>query len=62
MGENDNITPPSKGQFMQNNIKNSEMKIIEHAGHLSNLENADQFNEHLTLFVESVYEMNHKNQ
>lgn len=54
-GEKDNITPPAKGQFMQNNIKNSELKIIEQAGHLSNLENADQFNEYLMSFVDSLF-------
>ncbi|MEX0661908.1 MAG: alpha/beta fold hydrolase [Balneolaceae bacterium] len=60
MGEKDNITPPSKGKFMQNNINHSELKIIKHAGHVSNLENADQFNEHLTKFVDSIYESTHK--
>lgn len=60
MGEEDNITPPSKGQLMQNNIKDSELTIIKNAGHLSNLENADQFNVHLTRFVDSVYEMDYK--
>lgn len=60
MGEEDKITPPSKGQFMQNKIEDSELKIVENAGHLSNLENADHFNKHLTQFVNSLYEMDHK--
>ncbi len=56
VGEEDNITPPSKGQFMQNKIKDSELKIVENAGHLSNLENAGQFNKYLNNFISSIYE------
>ncbi len=60
MGEEDQITPPSKGQFMQNKIKDSELKIVENAGHLSNLENSDQFNKYLTDFMDSLYEMDYR--
>lgn len=56
MGEEDKITPPSKGQFMQNNINNSELKLVENAGHLSNLDNPNHFNKLLTQFVDSLYE------
>jgi pimeloyl-ACP methyl ester carboxylesterase len=31
------------------------LKIIDHAGHLANLENPDEFNVELKKFVESVY-------
>jgi 3-oxoadipate enol-lactonase len=32
-------------------IDNSELIVIEGAGHLSNLENPEQFNEHLKSFL-----------
>lgn len=54
-GEKDIITPPAAAQSMHEKTKNSLLKIIEHAGHLSNMENPDQFNEHLKKFVESIY-------
>lgn len=60
MGEEDKITPPAKGQYIKNNIKDSELKIVAQAGHLSNLENPDQFNEHLKTFVDSIYGMDPK--
>jgi len=42
-------------RFMHEKIEGSFLKIIDHAGHLSNLENPDEFNVQLKKFVESVY-------
>ena len=53
-GKEDKITPPSAAQFMHEKIKDSTLKIIEHAGHLSNLENADEFNYQLERFIDKV--------
>ena len=54
VGEEDKITPPEAAQFMQNEIHGSVMSVIENAGHLSNLENPDQFNEQLIKFLEKI--------
>jgi len=51
VGEDDKITPPEAAQFMQNEINGSVMSVIENAGHLSNLENPEQFNEQLIKFL-----------
>ena len=51
VGKEDKITPPEAAQFMHEKIKGSELSIIENAGHLSNLENPDQFNEQLKKFL-----------
>jgi 3-oxoadipate enol-lactonase len=54
VGEEDKITPPELALFMQNNIKGALLHRIEHAGHLSNIENAYDFNNHLLQFINSV--------
>jgi pimeloyl-ACP methyl ester carboxylesterase len=54
VGKEDKITPPAAAQFMHEKIKDSFLNIIEHAGHLSNMENPVEFNEHLKKFVANV--------
>jgi 3-oxoadipate enol-lactonase len=51
VGSEDKITPPSSALKMNELINNSELIVIEGAGHLSNLENPEQFNEHLKSFL-----------
>ena len=51
VGKEDEITPPDVAKSMQRKIKGSKLHIIEQAGHLSNIENSDEFNEHLIEFV-----------
>jgi pimeloyl-ACP methyl ester carboxylesterase len=51
VGEEDKITPPETAQFMYEEIKGSVMSVIKNAGHLSNLENPDQFNAQLFKFL-----------
>ena len=51
VGKEDKITPPEAAQFMHEKINGSVLSVIEHAGHLSNLENPDQFNEQLKKFL-----------
>jgi len=55
VGSEDKITPPAAARFMHEKIKGSLLKVIDHAGHLSNLENPDEFNVQLKKFVASVY-------
>lgn len=51
VGKEDKITPPEAAQWMHERINESSMKIIEQAGHLSNLENALEFNDQLRKFL-----------
>lgn len=55
VGSEDKITPPAAAGFMHERIKGSMLKIIDHAGHLSNLENPGEFNDQLKKFIASVY-------
>lgn len=55
VGEEDKITPPEVSELMHEKIKDSDLHIISHAGHLSNLEKPDEFNEQLKLFFAKVY-------
>jgi 3-oxoadipate enol-lactonase len=51
VGEHDKLTPPSASEAMQRQITGSEIQIIRHAGHMSNLENASEFDKHLIDFL-----------
>jgi pimeloyl-ACP methyl ester carboxylesterase len=54
VGEDDKITPPVAARQMHKNIKGSILKVIENAGHLSNIENSFEFNIHLEKFISTV--------
>jgi pimeloyl-ACP methyl ester carboxylesterase len=54
VGKEDKITPPSVSILMHEKIQGSLLKIIENAGHLSNLENPQEFNTQLDRFVQQV--------
>lgn len=51
VGKEDKITPPSASQLMQEKIQGALLYIIEHAGHVSNMENPVQFNEKVMRFI-----------
>lgn len=54
VGKEDIVTPPEAAKFMHENIKGSLLKIIDHAGHLSNMENPEEFNLQLKQFLSSL--------
>lgn len=54
VGKEDEITPPDVALSMHEKIKGSILKEIAQAGHLSNLENPNEFNQHLTGFLSSI--------
>ncbi|MGB2869353.1 MAG: alpha/beta fold hydrolase [Bacteroidota bacterium] len=54
VGEHDKLTPPSASQMMKEKIKNSELHILKNAAHMSNIENGDEFNDHLTGFLRKL--------
>lgn len=54
VGEHDGITPPDASRAMQAKIGGSELHVIPDAGHMSNLENPEEFNKHLLSFLKRV--------
>lgn len=56
VGKEDVITPPETARLMHEKIKHSILHIIDHAGHLSNMENPGEFNDQLKKFVTSVFQ------
>jgi len=54
VGESDKITPPDLSRRMQSLIPKSELHVIPHAAHLSNIENPKEFNRHLLSFLEKL--------
>jgi len=55
VGEKDEITPPLHAQLMHEKITGSLLEVIPNAGHLSNLENPEFFNEKLMGFLRNNY-------
>jgi pimeloyl-ACP methyl ester carboxylesterase len=54
VGKEDKITPIAAAQQMHESIRDSKLKIIQHAGHVTNLENPTAFNFQLVKFLELV--------
>lgn len=54
VGREDDVTPVSVARFMRDNITGSQLYEIEYAGHLANLENTHEFNQHFKGFVNKV--------
>jgi pimeloyl-ACP methyl ester carboxylesterase len=53
-GREDKITPLVQSEFMHKTIPLSELAIINYAGHMSNLEQPEIFNEHLSNFISGL--------
>ena len=51
VGELDTLTPPSLAREISNEIANAKLDIIKGAGHLSNIEQPDIFNEKVINFL-----------
>jgi pimeloyl-ACP methyl ester carboxylesterase len=54
VGDQDALTPVSASQEMHDRIRGSEMRIIKNAAHLSNIENADEFNKYVSDFLNKL--------
>jgi 3-oxoadipate enol-lactonase len=54
VGRDDAITPVADSENMQQRIPGSRLVIIENAGHVSNVEQADVFNAELKTFVDQI--------
>lgn len=55
-GEHDTLTPPTAAEAMHEKIAKSQLQIISHAAHMSNLENPEEFNKHLIDFLENGFQ------
>ena len=53
-GAQDVVTPLAQSQFLAEHIPNATLKSIDCAGHLSNLEQPDEFNRHLLHFISKI--------
>lgn len=51
VGEDDALTPPALSQAMHQAIAGSELHLVPGAGHLSSVENPDEFNKRLLDFL-----------
>lgn len=51
VGEHDAVTPPAASRAMHERIPGSHLHLIPAAGHMSNLENPEAFNEKLLAFL-----------
>ena len=51
VGEEDALTPQADAQFLVRGIRGSELVVVPHAGHLSNLEAPDVFSAALARFL-----------
>lgn len=54
VGREDAITPMADSEKMQSRIEGSRLVVIENAGHVSNLEQTEQFNDALLGFLSTV--------
>jgi len=53
-GKADEVTPLAQSEFMHEHIEGSILKIIDNAGHVSNLEQPDEFNKYLHNFLNTL--------
>ena len=51
VGQHDALTPPSASHAMKDKIPNAEIHVLPKSGHMSNLENSEDFNRHLLNFL-----------
>lgn len=51
VGEFDRLTPPELAKDIANKIVGAKLEIIKNAGHLSNIENSDEFNKVVLNFL-----------
>ena len=54
-GREDSVIPMKQSEYMHSVIKGSTLRIINHAGHVSNLEQPMEFNKHLLDFVTAMH-------
>ena len=58
-GAEDALTPPTVGEYMQENIAGARLVVIPDAGHLTNLEKPEQFNRAVLDFLREHRDLAH---
>jgi len=53
-GKQDEVTPLAQSEFLLQHIKNAQLKIIDNAGHVANLEQPEEFNKYIFDFLNSL--------
>ena len=53
-GDSDQVTPVAQSEMMNNDIQGSVFRMIEDAGHVSNLEQPETFNTHILHFLRAL--------
>ncbi len=53
-GREDELTPLAQSEYIQKHIDGSVLRVIANAGHVSNLEQPEEFNKYLTDFLDSL--------
>ncbi|MFL9831530.1 alpha/beta hydrolase [Flavobacterium sp. ST-87] len=53
-GKEDSVTPLAQSEAMKESISGATLKVIENAGHVSNLEQKDKFNQHILDFLKAI--------
>ena len=54
VGSEDTLTPPAEAESLRNSIKGARLRNIEGAGHLSNMEQPEEFNAAIVELIESI--------
>lgn len=54
-GEHDKLIPSENTQSMKERIPGAKLAILPHAGHMSNMENPQEFNSHLLRFMKNSF-------
>ncbi len=60
-GREDEVTPLAQSEFLHANINGSTLRVIDDAGHVSNLEQPQEFNKHLLDFLTHLNTVDVKN-
>lgn len=60
-GREDEVTPLAQSEFMNKNIKRSILYVINNAGHVSNLEQPDEFNKNILDFLKAFNDVDINN-
>jgi 3-oxoadipate enol-lactonase len=54
VGSEDQVTPPSESELLRREIRGSRLEVIEGAGHVSNVEQPEEFNRVLLKFLQDI--------
>ena len=54
VGDEDTLTPPAEAEVIHQGIRHSQLRTLPQAGHLSNMEQPEAFNQALRDFLQSL--------